>query len=149
MAEVVHIVMEWRQVISRCTLERLMNGRCGRNTSSYHISTRVSRDPDGRDLIHMSHQRIWLTRHTKDPKESRVKCSSHNDILITQLEKSCFQVVRNCRTSEYKKGSGRLAWEAWCTMKQPKTNHRIVMLKSQFIMCKMMRDRDPNQWKNL
>ena len=82
----------------------------------------------------------------KIQKNQELNAQAFKGLLITQLDKSCFQVIWNCKTSEYKKGSARLAWEAFCAMKQPKINQMVVMLKSQFHTCKMKRNTDPNQW---
>ena len=66
-------------------------------------------------------------------------------LLIAQIDKSCFQVVWNCKTSEYKKGSARLAWEALCTIKQPdESDSSDVEEPVPYVQDE--RNTDPNQW---
>jgi len=68
----------------------------------------------------------------KIKKNQELNALAFSELLIAQLDKSCFQVVRNCKTSDFKKGSVKNAWESLCVMKQPKTNQTVVMLKRQF-----------------
>ena len=43
--------------------------------------------------------------YKKIQKNQELNAQAFGDLLIAQLDKSCFQVIWNCKTSEYKKGS--------------------------------------------
>ena len=123
-------------------------GDVERKASSHCISMRISRDSYGRGICKTQFicQPRKYDRQGIQEDTEELNAQAFGDLLIAQMDKSCFQAIQNCKTSEYKKGSDRLAWEALCAMEQPKTNQMVVMLKSHYHTCKMKRNTDPNQW---